>query len=354
MPPKSNSSGRSKSRSFGISPGLGAAVKAAASLLKSSFQKSTSSKQASKLKLRIRPKTESKSDYTTDKAGPHTLQMVKLGKKAKKPSKKFADALFKAMNPPMYYEVQNVTQLATTSGASSFQASSPFPSETDINNMAGYIPSQTVASKFIIESSLCKIDLVSAELANIFVQAFLVKARIDLPLSIVPSALALLRQGYIDNGSTFTLNSYGTAPVGLQVNTSTTIWSSRKFLSYFKVVKSEKYMLEPGESKQYIIKDNRPKTINMEILDNTDNLMSKGGLIYIFQVTGSSADDNATKLVVGTTAAKINITQQESYIFRPASITPSLSRYVGTTNQIITAPVIVNPLIDNAQVDGSV
>lgn len=176
---------------------------------------------------------------------------------------------------------------------------------------------------YTLKSSRCRYILQSQDTGNINLEAYLIKVRRDIPNS-QDDIRDTIGRGFATNGHDVTdpnkNNAYMT-----QINTG--LFQSQDFCLDYKVLKTRRTILKPGQQKSFNIVNNfsreiRPNRFIQMTSGQTFNtgtlLFSRfrGDRFYLFRIYGQLAVDSA---IVGNstfTAPKINMLSQFQYEYK--------------------------------------
>lgn len=178
----------------------------------------------------------------------------------------------------------------------------------------------TNATQVDIETASLEMNLVNQDTAFVNITMYMCMPRRDFPQdnASASSLVSLIGSGFTTNGFT-----------GGSTNSQGTLFNSKDFCEYFKVMKSYKFRLQPGGVRRFNLKG-RPRRIGKAwATSNTAPEMHRGYTkFWVFRLEGQVANDNTTKTNVGLSGSKVDLLAYERYTYRFAN--PLTSNFAGT------------------------
>lgn len=265
--------------------------------------------------------------------------MVTKGKRTRKllsynSSKKYKDSfevkVLKALTPVQSYTVNYATALVTNDNLALYTPLSVLYSRVDLNNMfsIGGLSTATNATHIDVHTATQETRICNAENVMADLECYLCVPRKDVP-SAFPTVGSLILNGFVTNG-------YANA-----TDPSINLFGSKDFAEIYKVIKTKKFRLLAGEETKLVI-NAPPFRVNKLYTDATFYQYKGKSKFWIIRQIGQVGNDVTNKTLVGYTATKLDIIQNERYEFR--YVNPLISQHAtsGSLGLVLNAEVINN------------
>jgi len=189
--------------------------------------------------------------------------------------------------------------------------------------------------KFIVESGSQECEVSNMANSMLHARSYLCRTRRDVPAAVYANYPALLQAGFTAAGRAAAIT-----------DTDSTLFQSTYFVDYFKIIRTMKYQLNPGETKHLRFRHTRPRLINSELIASANTLAAGGTtFIWVTQIWGGAAGDStvANACAIGPASAGFITRERYSYRFN-YSLVPKF------TNLDNFNPILGNAIVENDDV----
>jgi len=180
-------------------------------------------------------------------------------------------------------------------------------SASDLSQIYTAVNFPSTTATFMVERYAQEATITNMCNALVHATSWLCFCRHDVPFGTIYAGLStLLEAGFFANGY---LNA--------RTDIDSSIFMSANWVDYFKIVKTVKYTINPGQSKTLRYSSRKPRRINTEVVKNANTLALAGlTMCWVTQFNGSAAGDAVSTDHIGVSPASIGCITREKYTYR--------------------------------------